>query len=160
MKDNIKIFGFSKNKRTYYKLKFGQIEETEISSVSGKAVFDFLWIDGSDFETIFTKTLSSFAAGGVSEAIKAAAPFVDKNSYLTVYIAALIEYLAEGTDEALAEFTAFMGSDFAAPPKDSAHYMMNFINAMTASIEQKKAEIKFYINDIMKDMRRFLFLFL
>lgn len=151
MKDNIKIFGFSKNKRTYYKLKFGQIEETEISSVSGKAVFDFLWIDGSDFETIFTKILSSFAAGGVSEAITVAAPLIDKNSYLTVYIAAFIEYLAAGTDEALSEFTAFMGSDFAAPPKDSAHYMMNFINAMTASIEQKKAEIKFYINDIMKD---------
>ena len=117
MKDNIKIFGFSKNKRTYYKLKFSQIEETEISSVSGKAVFDFLWIDGSDFETIFTKILSSFATGGVSEAIKAAAPFVDKNSYLTVYIAAFIEYLAEGTDEALAEFSAFMGSDFSPPQK-------------------------------------------
>ena len=53
-----------------------------------------------------------------------------KNSYLTVYIAAFIEYLADGIDEALAEFTAFMGSDFSAAPKDSAHYMMNFINAM------------------------------
>ena len=65
----------------------------------------------------FKKILSSFATGGVSEAITVAAPFVDKNSYLTVYIAAFIEYLAEGTDEVLAEFTVFMGSDFAAPPK-------------------------------------------
>ena len=52
MKDNIKIFGYSKDNRTYYKLKFDQIEETVVNSVSGKAVFDFLWIDGKDFGTI------------------------------------------------------------------------------------------------------------
>ena len=40
MKDNIKIFGYSKDNRTYYKLKFDQIEETDVNSVSGKAVFD------------------------------------------------------------------------------------------------------------------------
>ena len=82
-----------------------------------------------------------------------AAPFVDKNSYLTIYIAAFIDYLAENTDEALTGFTSFMGSDFSAPKKGSPHYMMNFINAMVASIEQKKAEIKFYIDDIMKDKK-------
>ena len=46
-----------------------------------------------------------------------------------------------------------MGSDFSAPQKGSPHYMMNFINAMVASIERKKAEIKFYIDDIMKDKK-------
>ena len=153
MKDNIKIFGYSKDNRTYYKLKFDQIEETVVSSVSGKAVFDFLWIDGNDFETIFTNILSAFASGGVRGAISTAAPFVDKNSYLTIYIAAFIDYLAENTDEALTGFTSFMGSDFSAPQKGSPHYMMNFINAMVASIEQKKAEIKFYIDDIMKDKK-------
>ena len=153
MKDNIKIFGYSKDNRTYYKLKFDQIEETTVSSVSGKAVFDFLWIDGNDFETIFTNILSAFASGGVRGAISTAAPFVDKNSYLTIYIAAFIDYLAENTDEALTGFTSFMGSDFSAPQKGSPHYMMNFINAMVASIEQKKAEIKFYIDDIMKDKK-------
>lgn len=153
MKDNIKIFGYSKDNRTYYKLKFDQIEETVVSSVSGKAVFDFLWIDGNDFGTIFTNILSVFASGGVGGAISIAAPFVDKNSYLTIYIAAFIDYLAENTDEALTGFTSFMGSDFSAPQKGSPHYMMNFINAMVASIEQKKAEIKFYIDDIMKDKK-------
>ena len=153
MKGNIKIFGYSKDNRTYYKLKFDQIEETVVSSVSGKAVFDFLWIDGNDFETIFTNILSAFASGGVRGAISTAAPFVDKNSYLTIYIAAFIDYLAENTDEALTGFTSFMGSDFSAPQKGSPHYMMNFINAMVASIEQKKAEIKFYIDDIMKDKK-------
>lgn len=153
MKDNIKIFGYSKDNRTYYKLKFDQIEETVVSSVSGKAVFDFLWIDGNDFETIFTNILSAFASGGVRGAISTAAPFVDKNSYLTIYIAAFIDHLAENTDEALTGFTSFMGSDFSAPQKGSPHYMMNFINAMVASIEQKKAEIKFYIDDIMKDKK-------
>lgn len=153
MKDNIKIFGYSKDNRTYYKLKFDQIEETVVSSVSGKAVFDFLWIDGNDFETIFTNILSAFASGGVGGAMSIAAPFVDKNSYLTIYIAAFIDYLAENTDEALTGFTSFMGSDFSAPKKGSPHYMMNFINAMVASIEQKKAEIKFYIDDIMKDKK-------
>ena len=153
MKDNIKIFGYSKDNRTYYKLKFDQIEETVVSSVSGKAVFDFLWIDGNDFETIFTNILSAFASGGVRGAISTAAPFVDKNSYLTIYITAFIDYLAENTDEALTGFTSFMGSDFSAPQKGSPHYMMNFINAMVASIEQKKAEIKFYIDDIMKDKK-------
>lgn len=153
MKDNIKIFGYSKDNRTYYKLKFDQIEETVVSSVSGKAVFDFLWIDGNDFETIFTNILSAFASSGVGGAISIAAPFVDKNSYLTIYIAAFIDYLAENTDEALTGFTSFMGSDFSAPQKGSPHYMMNFINAMVASIEQKKAEIKFYIDDIMKDKK-------
>lgn len=153
MKDNIKIFGYSKDNRTYYKLKFDQIEETVVSSVSGKAVFDFLWIDGNDFETIFTNILSAFASGGVRGAISTAAPFVDKNSYLTIYIAAFIDYLAENTDEALTGFTSFMGSDFSAPQKGSPHYMMNFINAMVASIERKKAEIKFYIDDIMKDKK-------
>ena len=153
MKDNIKIFGYSKDNRTYYKLKFDQIEETVVSSVSGKAVFDFLWIDGNDFETIFTNILSAFASGGVRGAISTAAPFVDKNSYLTIYIAAFIDYLAENADEALTGFTSFMGSDFSAPQKGSPHYMMNFINAMVASIEQKKAEIKFYIDDIMKDKK-------
>ena len=97
MKDNIKIFGYSKDNRTYYKLKFDQIEETDVNSVSGKAVFDFLWIDGNDFGTIFTNILSAFASGGVGEAISTAAPFVDKNSYLTIYIAAFIDYLAENT---------------------------------------------------------------
>ena len=153
MKDNIKIFGYSKDNRTYYKLKFDQIEETVVSSVSGKAVFDFLWIDGNDFETIFTNILSAYASGGVGEAISTAAPFVDKNSYLTIYIAAFIDYLAENTDEALTGFTSFMGSDFSAPQKGAAHYMMNFINAMITSIEQKKAEIKFYIDDVMKDKK-------
>lgn len=153
MKDNIKIFGYSKDNRTYYKLKFDQIEETVVSSVSGKAVFDFLWIDGNDFETIFTNILSAFTSGGVRGAISTAAPFVDKNSYLTIYIAAFIDYLAENTDEALTGFTSFMGSDFSAPQKGSPHYMMNFINAMVASIERKKAEIKFYIDDIMKDKK-------
>lgn len=153
MKDNIKIFGYSKDNRTYYKLKFDQIEETVVSSVSGKAVFDFLWIDGNDFETIFTNILSAFASSGVGGAISIAAPFVDKNSYLTIYIVAFIDYLAENTDEALTGFTSFMGSDFSAPQKGSPHYMMNFINAMVASIEQKKAEIKFYIDDIMKDKK-------
>lgn len=153
MKDNIKIFGYSKDNRTYYKLKFDQIEETVVSSVSGKAVFDFLWIDGNDFETIFTNILSAFASSGVGGAMSIAAPFVDKNSYLTIYIAAFIDYLAENTDEALTGFTSFMGSDFSAPKKGSPHYMMNFINAMVASIEQKKAEIKFYIDDIMKDKK-------
>ena len=153
MKDNIKIFGYSKDNRTYYKLKFDQIEETVVSSVSGKAVFDFLWIDGNDFETIFTNILSAFASGGVRGAISTAAPFVDKNSYLTIYIAAFIDYLAENTDEALTGFTSFMGSDFSAPQKGSPHCMMNFINAMVASIERKKAEIKFYIDDIMKDKK-------
>lgn len=153
MKDNIKIFGYSKDNRTYYKLKFDQIEETVVSSVSGKAVFDFLWIDGNDFGTIFTNILSVFASGGVGGAISIAAPFVDKNSYLTIYIAAFIDYLAENTDEALTGFTSFMGSDFSAPQKGAAHYMMNFINAMITSIEQKKAEIKFYIDDVMKDKK-------
>lgn len=153
MKDNIKIFGYSKDNRTYYKLKFDQIEETVVSSVSGKAVFDFLWIDGNDFGTIFTDILSAFASGRVGEAISIAAPFVDKNSYLTIYIATFIDYLAENAYEALTGFTSFMGSDFSAPQKGSAHYMMNFINAMVASIEQKKAEIKFYIDDIMKDKK-------
>ena len=153
MKDNIKIFGYSKDNRTYYKLKFDQIEETVVSSVSGKAVFDFLWIDGNDFETIFTNILSAFASGGVRGAISTAAPFVDKNSYLTIYIAAFIDYLAENTDETLTGFTSFMGSDFSAPQKEAAHYMMNFINAMITSIEQKKAEIKFYIDDVMKDKK-------
>ena len=153
MKDNIKVFGYSKDNRTYYKLKFDQIEETTVSSVSGKAVFDFLWIDGNDFETIFTNILSAYASGGVGEAISTAAPFVDKNSYLTIYIAAFIDYLTENTDEALTGFTSFMGSDFSAPQKGAAHYMMNFINAVVASIGQKKAEIKFYIDDIMKDKK-------
>lgn len=153
MKDNIKIFGYSKDNRTYCKLKFNQIEETVVSSVSGKAVFDFLWIDGNDFETIFTNILSTFATSGIREAISTAAPFVDKNSYLTIYIAAFIDYLAKNTDEALMGFASFMGSDFSAPQKGSVHYMLNFINAMVASIEQKKAEIKFYIDDIMKDKK-------
>lgn len=153
MKHNIKIFGYSKDNRTYYKLKFDQIEETVVSSVSGKAVFDFLWIDGNDFETIFTNVLSAYASGGANEAISTAAPFVDKNSYLTIYIAAFIDYLAKNTDEALMGFTSFMGSDFSAPQKGSVHYMMNFINAMVASIGQKKAEIKFYIDDIMNDKK-------
>ena len=137
MKDHIKIFGYSKDNRTYYKLKFDQIEETVVSSVSGKAVFDFLWIDGSDFGAIFTNILSAFASGGVEEAIITAAPFVDKNSDLTVYIAVFIDYLAENTDEALTGFPSFMGSDFSAPQKDSAHYMVSFINGLQVSSRKK-----------------------
>ncbi len=158
-----KIYGFAKDNRTYYKLNFNEIEETVVHSVCGKTTFDFLWLDSKILSTIFFEIQTAFAvkiaAGGtVSEAIgqamDAAAPYVDKNSFLTIYIAAYIDYLAESainSSEAVARLTAFMGSDFAPPVKGSAHYLMNFINSMIASIGQKKAEISFYIDKIMKD---------
>ena len=140
MKKNIKIYGFAKDNRTYYKLNFNEIEETVVHSVCGKTTFDFLWLDSKILSTIFFDIQTAFAvkiaAGGtVSEAIgqamDAAAPYVDKNSFLTIYIAAYIDYLAESatnSSEAVARLTAFMGSDFAPPVKGSAHYLMNFIN--------------------------------
>lgn len=123
-----KIFGYFKNNRTAFRLKFDQIEETTVSSVCGKAVFDFLWIDESDFNTIFTAVATAFARGGVSSAMQVAAPFVDKNSYLTIYIATFIDFLA---DEKTADyFSNLFSSDFTLPQKGSEHYILKLINAI------------------------------
>ena len=149
MQDTAKIFGYTENNKTSYKLKFNQIENTTVSSVCGKSVFDFLWIGIKEFNAIFVSVAAAFAKGGVEQAVKAAAPFVDKNSYLTIYIAAFIDFLA---DENTADyFSHFLGSDFSLPQKGSSHYIMNVIDSMAASIEQKKAEFKFYFDKISKE---------
>ena len=54
MKENTKILGFANGNQTSYKLKFFNIEEIIVSTVSGKALFDFLWIDGDMLRTSFT----------------------------------------------------------------------------------------------------------
>lgn len=149
MKENIKIFGFANGNQTSYKLKFNNIEETVVSTVSGKALFDFLWIDGDMLRTIFTDIVIAYGGGGTEQAIKKSAAYVNKNSYLTVYIASFIDYLANGSSE----FTTFLGSGFTAPKKGSEKYFDKFLNTMLDSIEQKKAEIKFYLDKIIKDKK-------
>jgi len=76
--------------------------------------------------TIFTDIVIVYSGGDTEQTIKKSATYVDKNSYLTIYIASFIDYLANGSSK----FADFLGSDF------------------TAS---KKAEIKFYLDKIIKD---------
>ena len=149
MKENAKIFGFANGNQTSYKLKFNQIEETVVRTVSGKALFDFIWIDGDMLRTIFTDIVIAYGSGDVGQAIKISAKYVDKNSYLSVYIASFIDYLASGSSE----FTTFLGNEFTAPENGSEKYFEKFLNAMLDSIEQKKAESKFYLDKIIKDKK-------
>ena len=149
MKENTRILGFANGNQTSYKLIFDNIEETVVSTVAGKALFDFLWIDGDMLRTIFTDIVVAYGGGSIEQAIKKSA-YVDKNSYLTVYIASFIDYLANGSSE----FTNFLGSDFTAPEKGSEKYFEKFLNAMLDSIERKKAEIKFYLDKIVKDKKK------
>lgn len=149
MKDNSRILGFANGNQTSYKLIFDNIEETVVSTVAGKALFDFLWIDVDMLRTIFTDIVVAYGGGGIEQAIKKSAAYVNKNSYLTVYIASFIDYLANGSNE----FANFLGSDFTSPEKGSEKYFEKFLNAMLDSIEQKKAEIKFYLDKIIKDKK-------
>ncbi|MBQ8541665.1 MAG: hypothetical protein IJ435_09365 [Clostridia bacterium] len=147
MKENTKIFGFANGNQTSYKLKFDQIEETVVGTTSGKALFDFLWIDTEMFRLIFIDIIIAFGGGDIEQAVKKAAAYVDKNSYLTIYIASFIDYLANGSSE----FITFLGSDFIAPEEGSKKYFEKFLNAILVSIHKKKTEIKPLLDEIIKD---------
>lgn len=160
-----KIYGYTKDNQTYYKLCFNQIEQTVVHTVSGKSCFDFMWIESSVFSHIFmtiqTAFVTGFASGNnvhsaLGAAMNAASPYISKNSFLTAYISAFIDFLADmGTEHEKASetFTAFMGNDFEPPKLCASHYYMNMCNAIVQGIETKKAEMKFYLKEIMKDKK-------
>lgn len=149
MKEKVNVLGFANGNQTSYKIKFNQLEETVVSTVSGKSLFDFLWINADMIRTIFTDILMAFSDGGMKGAIKTSAAYADKNSYLTLYIAAFIDYLGGNTNS----LVSFLGNGFTMPKKGSDNHFKKVFSEMLDCIEEKKAEIKFYIDKIVKDKK-------
>ena len=150
MSVDIKIWGYSENKETKLQFDHKQTKKCLVASTSGKSVFDFMYFEEKYILGVFRDISDSIFYNQIEDAQGMVSYHCAYNVCLAAYVIEFLEYLTDGTDEALSELTAFMGSGFIAPPIDSPDYRNEFLKCMVKSVLQKQTELKSLVKSVLK----------
>ena len=150
MSDKIKIWGYSENKETKLRFDHKYTKKHIVDCTSGKSVFDFMYFEEEYILGVFRDIQDSIFYDQLEDAQDMAYYHCAHNICLAAYVTAFLECLADGTDEALNEFTNFMGNSFIAPPVGSPDYRNEFLECMVKSVLQKQTELKSLVKSVLK----------
>ena len=149
MSEKIKILGYSKNKETNFIFDYKETKACSSAFTSGKSVFDFMYFEKKYILGVFRDVSDSLYFEGIEAARHMAFSLTDENSCIAAYLYEFLDCIAAGTEEALSEFTAFMGAGFVPPSINSPNYKEELINSIFISIQDKQDVLKYLAESSM-----------